>query len=399
MASHPQPRRAPGRPATAQVLSAMVLLAAATPLLALAPAAKVPALESFPEGTTTLVTAMEGTLLPVAWERVTAKGSAKVTFLMANGAQVEKGTVWAVQGPDRLENDRRSLKIEQESLEGKLAEARWDAAEKREVFEVSLSELEVQLRDLTSLLEEDQQGSPAFKKSMRENIARIKVKIDRLNEKLDPARLDQEVSSKEEQARLAVAQREIDFELSERTSRLTAPFTGRLNILVPEAREQLKTGEPFSAWVEAGQPLGTLADESAFEVSLPAGDSILSGSPLEQLTVHLQYGATPTVRANFHRMDEVANGARTREVAVFRVIPEDAERARQIPAEPQIVYVYRALPESCRIIRKDALVHLAPDVLAAGGWPGLVDHLWHGAKIAQVGLETLAVSGPLSAGK
>jgi uncharacterized metal-binding protein YceD (DUF177 family) len=342
---------------------------------------------------------MEATLLPVAWERVTAKSSAKVTFFAANGSEVVKGTVWAVQGPDRLENDRRLLEIEQEALEGKLAEARWEAAEKREGLETSLSDLEVQHRDLTSLLEEDQQGSPAYKKSLRENIARLKVKIERLQAKLDPARLDQEVLHKQDQARLAVAQRQIDFDLSERASRLTAPFTGRLNILVQEAREQPKTGESFSAWVDAGEPIGTLADESAYEVSLPVSDPILSESPLEQLTVHLEHGAAPVVRASFQRMDEVVSGSRTRQVAVFRVIPEDAGRARQIPAEPQIVYIYRALPASCRIIRKDTLVHLAPEVLAAGGWSALVAHLWQDAKVMQVGLQTLAVSGPSSEGK
>jgi|GEM_PF-2240888 len=364
-------------------------------------AAQAPELSSFPKVTKLWITAVEGSLRPAGWVRINSGASGEVEFLLPHNSEVAKGTLWAIQSPERLENERRGLILEREGLEAKLNDARWEAAERNETLEMSLAELENQRSDLVATLKEA--DSVAMTKNLQEALDFTDGKIARLKGRLDPARLDQQVAQSQEQLRLALARREMEFEQLERNSRLTAAFSGKLRYLLPQVQQPdpaAKPGEPLRAWVEANQTMATLSDDSSFEVVIPGQDPIFQGSPLEQLSVHLEQGAeTGVVRALYARQEDVDAGERAQNVMIFKVIPEDVELARKVPGENQIIYVYRSFPEPVHVVRKEALINLAPQILADGGWPGLIAHLWPGAKVLQVGLQTIAIASPAGPGQ
>lgn len=361
--------------------------AASTP-----PVAELKPLKSFPEVRRLWMGLEEGSIRPGAYLQMRASAEGYLALSAKDGQHLEKDQAWATIDPEQLTLERKSLEVDQQKLDRQLKKARNDAQDLQVRLSVELHETERKRRDLVDASQESEIPA-ALKKRAAEAILKIDQQIELLNDKLDPESLERDQQLDEDEGELQIARKRKLFQSLEKRSCLMAPFNGDLRLSDTLKKQLAAAPNPTDLlWVKPNDLIATIVDNDRFEISVTATSPLLAQIPPAELLVFFQEGQTGRLIAGeYARTDEVDLGSEITRNYIFNIQADSAKLAAQSMGQRNLVHIYRKFTRPFRFIQKKDIAFLAPDVLAAGGWDGLIRHLWPGSEVIQVGPQAIAV--------
>lgn len=355
-------------------------------------AAEVKPLDSYPTVNRLWMGLEEGSIRPAAYEQIRASAEGFLALHAKDGQTLRKDEHWATMDPEQISIERQTLEVEEMKLERQIKKIRDDA---RDVQLRLTLELHEATRKRSSLQDASQDPAiPATLKSRaHEAVAKIDEQIAMLREKLDPAKLEQDIQLETDEGQLQIARKRKQFLALEKRSRLVAGFAGELRL--SDALQKMlsvATASDDLLWVTPNEHLATIVDDGHFEISVTASSPVLAQIPRDHLLVFLQEGQTGRlIGGDYARTDEIDSGAEIIQNYIFTIREKSVNDARHSVGQRNLVHVYRKFTEPFHLIHKKEIAFLAPDVLATAGWDGLVRHLWPGSEVIQVGPQAIAV--------
>ncbi|MBK1789758.1 hypothetical protein [Persicirhabdus sediminis] len=343
------------------------------------------------------ITSSEAILKPKSFREYSLYG--EITILCKDGAELQKGEVWAIVDKKRLELEQESLELARAELETLNTESKWEVIDSRKQLAEGLSELLVKKQELEVILKDSRLTSAELKASIQEAVNQIDKQIDIFNTKINPQNLERKRNQKLAEARISFQKRELEFEKLKRTNNIKAPFDGRIKFnssQIAEKWDQASSEQKeIEIWLESNETIAEIVDDSNFSIHLISDLPILGASDLTDFISTLNQGAPEgMIRGKFSHTETDVNANRRQQIHIFNVIEADIKKAKDAVNGEFLANVHRNLRQNCYIVRKQDIISLAPDVLDQQGWQGLVKHLWPESTLVQNGAQLLAVSRP-----
>ena len=349
-------------------------------------------LQSFPTVQRLWMGLEEGSIRPAAYLQVRSSAEGYLSLNAKHGQRLQKDEVWATLDPEQLTIERRTLEVDQQKLDRQLKKSRYDSQDLQIRLSVELHETERKRRDLVEASLETE-IPPALKQRAAQAVRRIDQQIALLNEKLDPATLQRDQQLDQDEGELVLTRKRKLLQALEKRSILVASFSGELRLSDALKKQLAAAPNPTDLlWVKPNDLLATLVDDRLFEISVTATSPLLAQIPPAELLVFFQEGQTGRLIAGeYARTDEVDLGSEITQTYIFNINADAVKVAAQSMGQRNLVHIYRKFTRPFRFVQKKDIAFLAPDVLAASGWDGLVRHLWPGSEVIQVGPQAIAV--------
>ena len=349
-------------------------------------------LQSFPTVQRLWMGLEEGSIRPAAYLQVRSSAEGYLSLNAKHGQRLQKDEVWATLDPEQLTIERRTLEVDQQKLDRQLKKSRYDSQDLQIRLSVELHETERKRRDLVEASLETE-IPPALKQRAAQAVRRIDQQIALLNEKLDPATLQRDQQLDQDEGELVLTRKRKLLQALEKRSILVASFSGELRLSDALKKQLAAAPNPTDLlWVKPNDLLATLVDDRLFEISVTATSPLLAQIPPAEVLVFFQEGQTGRLIAGeYARTDEVDLGSEITQTYIFNINADAVKVAAQSMGQRNLVHIYRKFTRPFRFVQKKDIAFLAPDVLAASGWDGLVRHLWPGSEVIQVGPQAIAV--------
>lgn len=333
----------------------------------------------------------EGIVRPLAFKQFRPEIDGEITLHAAEGAVLVKGQHWATIDEQQLDIERRSFEVEKIKIEQQRIKSLEDMRAARRNRAMELRDAENK-RDGLEAVCTDADMSPKLRARAKEALGQMNEQIADLQKRMASDQSKREQRVIEEDCQLQLIRKRKQLDALERRSLLVAEFNGRLRYSHTVV-EQLQEGKNDNkVRISSGELLGTLLDESRYEIVVPANGPLLDEIPLDQMAVFLQDPQSGRmIPSDYQRIEEIDNGREITRNFIFAVRKEENSQIRLAQGARNMVHVYRKFPNPVRTVMKKDIVFLAPDVLERAGWSGLVEHLWHGSKVIQVGPQTIAI--------
>jgi hypothetical protein len=334
----------------------------------------------------------EGSIRPAAYEQVRASAEGDFALHASEGQMLQKDEKWATYDPEALDIERRALAVDEGKLELLTCKNRADAEDAALRMSVELHEATGKRAELVDVLK-DSEVQETFKNRVREALGKMDQRIKLLEERLDPEKMERDLALETEEGELQVVRKRKQLLSLEKRSQLAAGFVGelRLSDSIQKKLASVKSPEEL-LWVKANELLATIVNDQVYEISVMATSPSIAEIPSESLLVFLQEGQTGRlIDGEYSRTDEIDTGAEITRNYIFQIRKDSLDAARHSMGQRNLVHVYRKFSRPYRLVYKKDIALLAPDVLSANGWDGLVRHLWPGSEVMQVGPQTIAV--------
>lgn len=329
---------------------------------------------------------------PAVYAQVRSTTEGFIALYAKDGQKLRKGVLWATLDPEQIEIERKSLVLEEEKLRRQIKKNRDDAREAQ--ITLSLDRHEARNKRAVLLEAANNPEVPAALRSRAtEALEKMDERLAMLDEKLDPAKVERDIQLDADEGELQIIRKRKQFEALEKRSKLVAEFAGELRLSDALGKMVAAAASPDELlWVKANEHLATIVDDEHYEISVKATGPVLSQIPRDEVMVLLQEGQTgKLIAGEYSRTDEIDSGAEIVQSYVFNIRENSVKDARHSVGQRNLVHVYRSFPQKLRLVQKKDIAFLAPEVLASGGWNGLVRYLWPGSEVVQVGPQAIAV--------
>lgn len=358
----------------------------------LAVAADVKPLASYPKVERMWMGLEEGSIRPAAYEQIRASTEGYMALHAKDGQLLKKHEAWATLDPQQLAIEQRTLDVDEIKLEQHLKKSREEARDLRLRVSLELHETERKRSDILNASQEPEMPVE-LKKRAAEALTKIDQQLKLLNEKLDPANEKRDMQLEIDDGQLQIERKRKQFLALEKRSHLVAGFAGELRLSEGFKKAIAATASPEGlVWVKPNEHLATIVDDQLYEISVTATSPLLAEIPRAELLVFIQEGQTGSlIGGEYARTDEIDSGSEIVQNYIFTIGENYVKVARHSMGQRNLVHVYRKFTTPFRLIHKKDIAFLAPEVLAASGWDGLVRHLWPGSEVIQVGPQTIAV--------
>ena len=333
----------------------------------------------------------EGTIRPAAYQQFRSDVDATVKLHVADGDLLSSGQHWATLDPEQLEIERQALELEIDKRNLQRVKDDYDADQTRVALLLEIQDAYRKLEDLTDASQSSALDE-GLRQRAREAVKIMKRRIEILEQRASNERLEEESRLKELESDLQLQRTRKQLLDLERRSKQISRHGGRLR-LSDDFKKRMERATPEEKiWVSAGDILGTVLDDTRYEIHVPASNSAMLQLPEDEIGIFIQDGQTGTlIPGSFLRIDEMESGLEIKRTYIFSVPDERIEAAREAGGQKQLVHVYRMFGKEHHLIHKKDIAFADPDVLMRSGWTGLVRHLWPDSRIIQVGPQTIAV--------
>lgn len=362
-----------------------------------APAAGTMTPEDFPRSGRLWLCHVKGALAATKQVPVVMGGSGRLRMLIPNDASLEKGQVFAVQQPDRVELEREALALEKFMLRSKIEETRLELENKLLIMESQKTEAEAELQELNGAFSlPEVRENPEFRKKIAESIATAEEKIKRYGMRMEILAESIEEEAEVSKLKLEFRRRELEFENMKRNAEQHALFHGSFAMTDEMQREHGEKTAPYEFWVDGGALIGHVTDDSSYEVTLTEYPPILNRTPLDQLVLEIHGNASdPPLTARFleaRNESQLGIGARGEKVLIFQIRGDDRKRAQSLAGTTSFGQIFQQLPGDCHIVPKTDLMRLldGKEKPPEGGWVSIARVVWPEAQLVAVGHRDLA---------
>lgn len=355
-------------------------------------AAEVRPLHTYPETTRLWMGLEEGLIRPSAFEQIRASTSGYMKIHVEHGTVLNKGNHWATVDPELLDLEARSLEMDRVRLDRKLRDTRRTKIEANSRLRLELHEAE-RSREEFAVASVSPEVPAALRRRAAEAIKEADEKIAELSDLLDPAELEIELQLENDEGELQIERKEKQFRSLKKVSELTTAFAGELRLSESIQKKIQDASDPSQPiWVDGNELIATLVDDTQYEISVTATSPLLAQIPQADILVFFQESRTgKLIEGKYIRTDEVDSGSEIIRNYIFAIQEESLDDARNSVGQRNLIHIYRGFPQKYRLIHKKDIAFSATDILESAGWGGLVQHLWPGSTIVQVGPQTIAV--------
>lgn len=366
-------------------------------LLCLVPlmAAEVPDLKEAPLVKRLWLGVEQGVIRPASYEQIRSEDKQRVAIHFPDGAELKKGQHWATIAPLNLEIERRKHNLDQIKGRHKLDKELADFEEERIRMTIAREEAAANAQAL-QLASQDESLAVELREHSKRAAVKLQQKAELLDKQLTPEALEQKRELLREEHALQRDRDRKQLEELEMRSVIRASCDGSLVLGDELASELLKTEADEDGkkvvWVGSKQLIGVVRNDDHHELWVDAEGPLLANLPLDQIGIRVQQPRSGAlILAEHKRTEEYENGNEIRRTYVFRIAAEGADAARDSFGVRCMAHVYVNFNKPYRMVFKKDIAHLDPTRLEAGGWSGLIQHLWPGSKVIQVGPQTIAV--------
>jgi hypothetical protein len=222
---------------------------------------------------------------------------------------------------------------------------------------------------------------------MDEQRSREQQRLENLNSKTN---LETEIS----QIKLDLKKKQDDHEQLQKSSELTAPFEGTLNLQIPSLSED--TEYPISVWVNTHEPIGTLSNNSRFEVLIKGSSTsffqVNKNSLFLKMNIH---NKKQTIYAKYFRTQQAENSTTyAPPTLIFQVDKADTIKAQELSGSQPLAHIYTKLPKNCHIVSKARLLPYLSQLEDQSNWKETTEQLWPKSRLIAIGKSALAVQAP-----
>lgn len=374
------------------VAAGLIRFAAGMLATGMVTAADVTPLDELPDVSRIWIAMEEGSVRPAAFNQYRSEAEGPLLILKSQGDLLKRGDVWAVIDPQLIDIERRSLELDEKNIARQMEKIREDAEDARRRVLLDAREIEGKIDALKLTVD-----GPDFPSSLRagtlDAIGEMKERLELMHQRASRKAVDEEIQAESDELAIQLERKRRQFEQMERRARLTAISDGELRFsppLIEKIRERESETDPVL--VSAGELLATIIDEARLEIVIQASGASVAEVPAAELAVFLQDGRTGRlIRGNHLRTEEAEAGSDIIRTQYFEVVDDDLPAARQAMGNRNLIHVYRMFSSPKKLVHKDQITFLAPDILEQTGWAGLVRHLWPGARVAHIGPQTIAL--------
>lgn len=334
----------------------------------------------------------ESSIRPANFKQIRTTTTGNIILHAQDGTFLNKQQKWCTIDPDNIDLEKKGLSIQKEKLTLKIDDIH---ESHQESLDQKLIELE-ELHQKKELLEQNKAveiSSQNLIARINEAIQKIDQKITSIEKKTTPDFVEKKIQLEIDEAELQLETKENAFTSLLKRSVLKAPFDGTLHFS-ENLREEIKTnkGKLGKIWLEANQLIATISDKSRYEIVITPTNPIVEGIPTDDLAVLLKDSHDgKLIRGEYSRIEEISSGSEITQNYIFTIPGNSIKQAKHRSGQRHIVHIYRKLNPKCHLVHKKDISFIAPDVLKAQGWSGLVKHLWPKSKIKQVGPQTIAI--------
>lgn len=381
---------------TARVCIPFLALASVL-VCASAPADETKTLEDFPRSDRLWLCHVKGALAATKQVPIVMGGSGRLRMLVPNDASLEKGQVFAVFQPDRLELEREALALEKFMLRSRIEETRLELENRLLIMESQKAEAEAELQELKAAFSlPEVKTNPAFRKKIGESIVTAEEKIKRFGMRMEVLVESIKEEAEVSKLKLDFRRREYEFGNMKRDAEKHTLFKGSFTMTDEIEKEHGEKPVPYEFWVDGGALIGHVTDDSSYEVTLTEYPPILNRSPLDQLVMEIQGSASDSpLSAHFleaRNESQLGIGARAEKILIFQIHGDDRKRAQALAGSTSFGQIFQQLPGDCYIVPKTDLMRLldGKEKPAKGGWATIVRAVWPEAQLVAEGYRDLA---------
>jgi hypothetical protein len=312
-----------------------------------------------------------------------------------NHTFIPKDQVWGIQNPKRLNFSQKSLDLTKTKASQKIKKINLDYLDAVSAQEDKLAALITEGQKLQATLTSSTltQNSNIKKllqnalKKMDEQKSREQQRLENLNSKTN---LETEIS----QIKLDLKKKQDDHEQLQKSSELTAPFEGTLNLQIPSLSED--TEYPISVWINTHEPIGTLSNNSRFEVLIKGSSTSLFQVNKNSLFLKMNiHNKKQTIYAKYFRTQQAENSTTyAPPTLIFQVDKADTIKAQELSGSQPLAHIYTKLPKNCHIVSKASLLPYLSQLEDRSNWKETTEQLWPKSQLIAIGKTALAVQAP-----
>jgi len=333
----------------------------------------------------------EGAIRPAAFEQFRVDADAVVVLHANGGDMMEAGQHWATLDPEQLEIERETIELEEMKREHQRAKDEYENEQARVALLLEIEEAHRKSEDLEQAAQTAELDA-SLRKRAREAVEIMSHRISLLEERASLEHQNEQTRLKEIETELQERRAQRQLLAMERRSKLVSRHGGRLRLSDEFHARQEHADDRQKVWMGSGELLGTIVDDSRYEIHVPANTSAMLQLPENEIGVFFQDGQTGTlIPGNFLRIEEVESGLEINRTYVFSVPDERMDAAREAGGQKNFVHIYRMFTNEKHIVHKRDLAFEAPEILQESGWGGLIRHLWPQSRIIQVGPQSIAL--------
>lgn len=307
----------------------------------------------------------------------------QVTVHKPHLATLKAGDHWGTIDEEKVELDRRSIEIEKWRLKNDLKELEGKQKQRKESIEIEIATLLSEKALITKGLNSDELPSKLALR-VKEAIKLLDESVIELRESIAEEVLLEEYQNEKDALEIKLQRRERELEKSERNALLKAPFDGIL--------ELNNDVDENAYWVDSGEVIATISDDSVYEVHFDSKNSVFQRSNLSKLRITMNMGSSgQLIIAHYKETKKIDINGTFRNTHIFGVDDESIDLASQIVDQTRVCNIHEKLPPNCHLVKKHDIALVAPDILNAKGWNGLVKYLWPDAEVISIGPRAISI--------
>lgn len=347
-------------------------------------------LSNYPISDEIWIDAADGTISPIHIEHFVSTADTTISILTDSGANLKKGEQWATIAPKDLTLKERALKLTQKKttlaldlVEDKVREETLISKEKIRSLKGSIRQLE---RITTS-----KDTSNSLKLRTLEAIELTNRQVEKLRKLTSEEQINLKEEIEREDLTLVVLKAEDSYDLQYKKSVLLAPFDGTIKLA--DLSPVSKDGDTSMYKLKAGALFATISDESTYILTINKPLPIFNVSDKSHISVRFEAGAqSGMIDAVYHKAVNRGLNGNIMQSYQFTINKTHRETSQRLLGQTKTVYVYYHLGRDCSIVPKNDLALIAPSILKASGWKGLVQHLYPHSRLILVGSDSLAIA-------